>query len=375
MNAPVWKVPYVYLSRQFADIKPYIAALRDTVARGDFTLGKKLAEFESNVAKRLRVKHAIGVASGTDALILSLRVLGIGPGDEVITAPNTFVATAASIAMVGAKPVFVDVCDNYTIDPEKIKPAITKKTRAIIPVHLTGWAADMKPIMRMAKRHNLHVVEDAAQAFLTTYDGQCVGTFGAMGAYSFHPLKIVNVWGDGGMVVTSNDEYAKNLRLWRNHGLRTREEVEFFALNSRLDTIHAALASVMLPRVDGAIRKRAAFSHRYDRRLSRLEPFVHLPAKMLQSVSVEPVYAYYVIQVQKRNELQAYLKEKGIETVIQYPIPLHLQKAAKYLGYKRGDFPVCEKQADSILTLPNNQYLHMADIEYVCECIEAFYGS
>lgn len=374
MKSPAWKVPYVYLPRQFADMKPYIAAMRDVVAQGDFTLGKKLTEFETQVAKRLKVRHAIGVASGTDALILSLRVLGVGPGDEVITAPNTFVATAASIAMVGAKPVFVDVRDDYAIDPELIEHAITKKTKAIIPIHLTGWSADMGSIMRIAKKYRLHVVEDAAQAFLTTYDGQYVGTFGATGAFSFHPLKIVNVWGDGGMVVTNDDGLAKNVRLWRNHGLKTREEVEFFAVNSRLDTIHASLAGVMLPRVDAVIKKRAAFSQQYDRQLVHLEPLVHLPDKTLQSAVVEPVYAYYVIQAQQRNTLQAFLKEKGIESVIQYPTPIHLQKAAKYLGYKRGDFPVCEKQAETILTLPNNQYLHRSDIDYVCRCIEAFYG-
>lgn len=374
MNPPKWKVPYVYLKQQFADTKKYFAIIDDLIKRGDFTLGAELAEFESRVAKRIGVKHAIGVASGTDALILSLRVLGIGPGDEVITAPNSFVATAAAAAMVGATPVFADVRDDYTIDPELIERAITKKTKAIIPVHLTGWSADMGSIMRIAKRSRLHVIEDAAQAFLTKYDGQYVGAFGITGAFSFHPLKIVNVWGDGGMIVTNDDTIAKNLRLWRNHGLQTRETVEFFAVNSRLDTIHAALAHVMLSKVDGVIKKRAGLSKRYDTQLADLEPYVHLPNKHLQRAEVVPVYAYYVIQVRQRNRLQEFLKEKGIESVVQYPIPIHLQKAAKYLGYKRGDFPVCEKQAETILTLPNNQYLKTSDIDYVCRCIEAFYG-
>lgn len=375
MNAPEWKVPYVYLKQQFADTKKYFAEIERVVKQGDFTLGTKLTEFETRVAKKIGVKHAIGVASGTDALILSLRVLGIGSGDEVITAPNSFVATAAAIAMVGATPVFADVRDDYTIDPDCIERAVTKKTKAIIPVHLTSWPSDMRPILRIAKTHRLHVVEDAAQAFLTRYDGQCVGTFGVTGAFSFHPLKIVNVWGDGGMIVTNNDDHAEKLRLWRNHGLKTREEVEFFAVNSRLDTVHAALANVMLSQVDALVQKRIVLSKRYDTQLAHLEPLIHVPSRTLQAVSVQSVYAYYVIQVQQRDKLQKFLRDKGVQSVVQYPIPIHLQKAAKYLGYKRGDFPVCEKQANTILTLPNNQYVREKDIDYVCTCIEKFYKS
>ncbi len=367
-----WKIRYVYLEEQFKKQRPYLANISQVVKRGDFTLGKKLQEFEEKCAALLRVKHTIGVATGTDALYLTLKALDIKAGDEVITAPNTFVATAAAIALTGARPVFVDVRDDYTIDPNLIERAIGSRTKGIIPVHLTGNSADLYPIQEIAKRHKLFVLEDSAQAFLTLYDNKPVGSFGIAGAFSFHPLKLLHVWGDGGMIATNDSALAKQLRLWRNHGLKTRNEVDFFAHNSRLHTIQAAVALVLLPGIANIIEKRRQNARLYKKYLRQLEPQVHIPENICAAPS-RSIYANFVIQVQHRAELIAYLISRGIEVVVQYPIPLHMQKAAHYLGYKKGDFPVCEKQADTILTLPNHQHLKTNDIRYVAESIIEFY--
>lgn len=370
-----FKVGYVYLKKQFAKPERLFRAAKKVILEGDFTLGKKLIEFEKNFAKKYGVKHAIGVASGTDALYLPLKALGIGDGDEVITAPNSFVASAAAAALAGARPVFVDVRDDYAIDPSLIEKAITKKTKAIIPVHLTGFPADMYPILALAKKYHLHVIEDAAQGAGILYDGKYIGTFGIATGFSMHPLKILNIWGDGGIITTNDDILADKLRLWRNHGLRTRDDVEFFAHNSRLDTFHAAVANEILTKdLDRAIAQRRRNAILYENELRSLEPNVHIP-KSLCLVKVNPIYTNYVIQVTKREELIEYLTKKRIEVVVQYPTPIHLKRAAKYLGYKKGDFPITEKQADTILTIPNHQYLTTGDILYVCSMIINFYRS
>lgn len=368
-----WKVRYVYLEKQFADAERFWERVKEVVKRGDFTLGKALQEFEIKFAQKIGVKHAIGVGNGTDALYLSLKALGIGPGDEVITAPNSFVASAGAIALTGARPAFADVRDDYTIDPESIEKVITPRTKALLPVHLTGNPADMYPILEIAKKHNLYVVEDAAQAFLARYDGKYVGSFGNAAGFSFHPQKILNIWGDGGMITTNDDALAEKLRLMRNHGLKNRNEVVFFAGNSRLDTFHAAVANVMFEELDEVVEIRAKHARLYDELLRPLEPLVHVPARNLNSVPVRPVYSTYIIQVKKRQDLIEFLKQRGVEALVHYPIPIHLQEAARYLGYKEGDFPVCERQADEILTLPIHQYLTEDGIRYVCDSIKAFY--
>ncbi len=368
------KHPYVYLKKQFEHPEKYLRKIEAVARRGDFTLGKEVAIFEQEVAKTLHVNHVIGVGNGTDAIYLVLKALGIGVGDEVITAPNSFVATAAAIALTGARPVFADVRDDYTIDPELVSKAITKKTKAIIPVHLTGQPADMKPIMAIAKRHNVAVVEDVAQAYLARYDGKYLGTIGTAGAYSFHPMKILHVWGDGGMIVTNDAGLAANLKLWRNHGLKSRNEVEFFAHNSRLDTIHAAIASVLLPQMPGVVKKRQALAALYDRLFHPLAGHVHVPDRNLCTAPHVHTYTNYVVMVERRDELIAYLAKQGIEAVIQYPIPIHLQKAARYLGYKKGDFPVCERQANEIVTLPCHQYMTARDVREIVSAIAGYYS-
>ncbi len=367
------KVPYVYLRKQFAKPGSYLRDLEKIAKRGDFTLGREVRLFEKRAASLLGAKFAIGVGNGTDALYLSLKALGIGPDDEVITAPNSFVATAAAIALTGARPVFADVLDDYTIDPALIEKAVTKKSKIIIPVHLTGQPCDMGSIMAIAQKYNLFVVEDAAQAFLAKYDGKYLGTLGTTGAFSFHPLKILHVWGDGGLIVTNDEKVAVKLRLWRNHGLKTRNEVEFFANNSRLDTIHAAIALRMLGQLPGIVKKRQQIAAEYDRLIKDLAPHVRLPARTISQKPIAHTFTNYVVMCARRDELIAFLAKKGIEAVVQYPTPIHLLKAARYLGYKKGDFPVCEKQADTIVTFPCNQYMTTRDVEHVAHAIKEFY--
>lgn len=370
-----FRVGYVYLERQFAHPEKYFRAIGRVVARGDFTLGKELGEFEEMFSEFIGVKHAVGVGSGTDAIYLTLKALGIGSGDEVITAPNSFIATAAAIALAGARPVFVDVRDDYTIDPTLIEAAITTNTRAIIPVHLTGNPADMAPINALAKKHNLLILEDAAQAVGTQYDERLVGTFGVAAAFSMHPLKILNIWGDGGVVTTNDNALAKALRLWRNHGLEDREDALFFGHNSRLDAIQAAVAQVGLKEVESVIARRRKNAEIYKKQLLSLEPNVHFPDISLSTRATRPTFTTQVIQVKQRERLISYLTKKKIEVVVQYRVPIHLKRAARYLGYRKGDFPVCEAQARTILTIPNHQYMRDRDVIYVCHAIKEFYGS
>jgi len=364
------KVKYVDLPKQ-ANVEAILTDIKEILLKtGQFTLGQPVAELESRFARLCNTKYAVGVNSGTDALFLVLKALNIGSGDEVITAPNSFVATAAVIAIAGAKPVFVDVNNEYNIDAELIERALTHRTKAIIPVHLTGNPADMPGIMAIARRNNLHIIEDAAQAVSATIDGQPTGSFGIAGGFSFHPLKNLNVWGDGGIITTNSKELSEKLRLLRNHGLKNRDEVEVFAYNSRLDTLQAIVANQLLNVMDAITEARIKNAKTYDDGLSDLTDYITLPPR---KSSVKQVYHTYVIQARERNKLGAYLAGMGIEAKVHYPIPLHLQPASKYLGYKEGDFPVCEAQAKSILTLPVHQHLTEDQVTYVIDNIRKFY--
>ncbi|MBM4149528.1 MAG: DegT/DnrJ/EryC1/StrS family aminotransferase [Lentisphaerae bacterium] len=364
-------VPYVNLAAQHAPLKAELlrAAERVLVA-GQFVLGPEVDEFEKRFAGLCRVPHAVGLNSGTDALILALRVLGIGPGDEVITAPNTFVATVSAIALTCAKPVLVDVRDDLNIDPALIEPAITPRTKAIIPVHLTGRPADMEPIMAIARRRDLYVVEDAAQAVLAEYDGRSVGSFGDLGCFSLHPLKTLNACGDAGVVTTADEGWAQRLRVLRNIGLETRDNAVAWAGNSRLDTLQAALVMVKLRHLAEWTEARRANAAFYRTALSDL-PAVRVPA---ESPREKCVYHTFVVQAERRDELRAFLAGKGVGTAIHYPIPIHLQTAGLSLGYGKGAFPVAENQAARILSLPVHQGLRREEAEYVVAQIRAFYG-
>lgn len=365
-------VPYSYLPRQFADIDPYLEDIRQLVVSGDFTLGKAVTEFENRFAALTGLPHAIGVASGTDALMLSLKLAGIGPGDEVITTPNTFIATVGAIVMTGATPVFVDNGADYTIDCAQIEAAITAKTKAIVPVHLSGHPADMPAVMKIAQTHGLEVIEDAAQAILAKIDGVHVGSWGRAAAFSLHPLKNLNVWGDSGVIVTTDAEFAEKMRLFRNHGMADRDTITMFAHNSRLDSLQAVVGNRLIGQTEAITAARIAAAARYDAALTELDEFVSIPPR---KSNIQQVFHTYVIRVKKRDELLKHLLDSGVRAKIHYPVPVHLQPAAEYLGYKEGDFPVCEQDCREILTLPVHQHLSNEEIDYTIDQIKSFYVS
>ena len=364
------RVRYSYLQEQFADVEPYLDDIRELVHSGDFTLGAAVSEFEERFARLCGLPYAVGVSSGTDALILSLKVLGIGPGDEVITTPNTFIATVGAIAMTGARPVFVDNNREYTIDVDGIEAAITPRTRAIMPVHLTGVPAHMPDIMEIARAKGLIVIEDAAQAILASIDGKHVGHWGETACFSLHPLKNLNVWGDGGVIATHSQELYEKLRLFRNHGLAGRDEVEMFGHNCRLDSLQAVVANRLLDQAESITQKRIANAARLDRGLRDLGDCISIPPR---SPKVRQVYHTYVVRAVDRDGLLAYLLEAGIEAKVHYPIPVHLQKAAAHLGYRAGDFPVCEEDCQTIITLPVHQHLAEDELDYMIEKVRQYY--
>lgn len=365
------EIPYVDLQSQHAAIK---SELLEAVARvfehSQFIFGKEVTEFEEKFAQLCGTRYAVGVNSGTDALILSLKTLGVGYGDEVITVPNSFVATASCIGVLGARPVFVDVGDDYNIDPAKIEAAITPKTKAILPVHLTGRPCQMDEILAIAKSHNLHVVEDVAQAVLAEYRGKRVGSFGKIGCFSLHPLKNLNACGDGGVIVTDNPYLYEQLQIRRNLGLQSRDNCLFWSHNSRLDTLQAAILLAKLPYLPTWTQERRQNARYYQTHLADI-PQLQIPQEEEWEKSV---YHTFIIQAQKRDELQKFLGDRGIGTAIHYPVPIHLCNAAKHLGYQKGDFPIAEKQAERILSLPIYQGLTLEQLEMICQSIKSFYS-
>jgi len=363
------KVPYVNFQQQFNESsKETMAAIQAVMERGDFILGKEVEEFERQFAQLCGVKHAIGMANGTDTLFISLRALGVGPGDEVITASNSWISSASSIGLIGATPVFVDVDADQNLNPALLEKAITKKTKAIMPVHLTGRCARMPEIMAIAEKHDIPVIEDAAQAVGASVAGVKAGAWGRVGSFSLHPLKNLNATGDAGIVTTNDDELAHKLKMWRNHGMRSRDEVDFWGYNSRLDTVQAAILLPRLKKLNGLIERRRELAKKY---IQGLDGLVQVP---IEREGEFHTYHVFVIQCDRRNELKEYLLERGVDTKIHYPIPIHLQKAAEYLGYKKGDLPVTEKQSERILSLPINQYLSDGKVDYVIDCICEFYA-
>lgn len=365
------KVRYSYLPQQFAAPDEILAEIRGQLLTDcDFTLGAAVSRFEASFAALIGTKHAVGVNSGTDALMLSLKAAGVGHGDEVVTAANTFIATVGAINAAGARPVLVDVTPYFTIDPARVETAITPRTKAIIPVHLTGEPADMEPILAAAKKRGLAVVEDSCQAIDAAIDGRKCGTMGATGAFSLHPLKNLNVWGDAGIVVTNSDEHAARLRLLRNHGLRSRDEVEILGYNSRLDTLQAIVANWLIRQTHDITNKRIAHAALYDKGLSGIQGITLPPRRS----NVRRVYHLYMVYAERRDDLHRHCLENGVEAKIHYPIPLHLQKGLAPLGYKKGDFPESERQAASIITFPADQHLSGAEIEHVIDVVRRFYG-
>lgn len=363
------KVPYIHLGMQHATIKQQILKeVERLLDNGNFILGEDVSTFEKRFAALSQTKYALGIGNGTDTMILSMRALGIGAGDEVITAPNSYLASASSIALAGATPVFADVREDYNIDPAQIEKVITKKTKAIIPVHLTGRPADLDAIMAIGKKYNLHIIEDCAQAVGAKYKNKSVGSFGITGSFSLHPLKNLGACGDGGVITTNDDKLFEYLSKARTHGHKNRDEVDFWSFNTRLDNLHAAILNVKFNELEKWNNRRREIAERYWKGLH------HLPIYAPKDKDYEySVYHTYIIQSDKRDALMKFLGENEIDTKIHYPVPIHLQKAAAYLGYKKGDFPVTEKQCETILSLPVFPQLNNVQVDYVIEKINAFY--
>ena len=356
---------------QYRKIKAEVdAAVHAVLDSGMFILGKDVGEFESAAAKYLGVGHAIGCASGTDALQIAMMAFGIGPGDEVITTPFTFVATVETIGILGAKPVYVDIDPaTFNIDPFWIEAAITARTKAIIPVHLYGQAADMDPILAVGKKHRIPVIEDAAQAMGASYKGRKLGGFGAAGCISFFPSKSLGCFGDGGMIVTNDSALADRMRMIAAHGSRVRYYHEVLGVNSRLDTLQAAILRVKLGHLDEYNAARRAAAGRYNAMLAGTP--VTVPA--IASYG-DHIFHQYTLRAPKRDALDAYLKEKGIPHAIYYPVPLHVQKAFAMSGGKNGDFPVTEKAALEVISLPIHTELTEEQQSVVAGAIREFYA-
>ena len=365
------RVPYVDIAAQYAGNRAAREAIEKILRGGQFVLGPAVEKFEREFAELCGVKYAVGVANGTDAIFLALKALGVGEGDEVITVPNTFLSTVGAIVQAGARPRLVDVDEDYNIDPEKIEAALTPRTKAIVPVHLTGNPARMDEINGIARKHNLVVVEDAAQAIDAAIGGKKTGSLGDLGAFSLHPLKNLNTCGDGGVITTDSPELFERLLLWRNHGLKDRNESLFFAVNSRLDSIKAAVAALQIPGLSEVTARRNRLARIYDEWLAGLAPKVIIPPRR---DGVRHAFHTYVVQVEERQRLIQYLEEKGVGTKIHYPIPVHLMEAARKYGYRRGDFPVAESQAERIVSLPVHQQLAEDQVRYVISRLKEFYS-
>ena len=364
------KVPFLDLKIQYKEIEQEVLSMAtDAMENASFIGGPQVLGFEEEFANFCDSKFCVGVGSGTDALRFALMAVGVGSGNEVITVPNTFIATTEAISQVGATPVFVDIyADTCNIDVSQIEDKMTEKTKAIIPVHLYGQPTNMDPILEIAKRHNLAVIEDACQAHGALYKGKKAGSMGIAGCFSFYPGKNLGAFGEAGAVVTKNDEIADKMRMIRDHGQEKKYFHQIEGYNGRLDAIQAGVLRIKLKRLkdwNDSRRKNAAY---YNELLSGT-PQVTLP---FEANFAESVYHLYVILVDNRIELQQFLDKKGIATGLHYPMPLHLQKAYSHLGYKKGDFPVTEDVAERLLSLPMYPQLIKEQIEYVVDSIKEF---
>lgn len=361
------KVPFVDLQIQYQNLQNEIMpAIASVMQRGAFILGEEVSQFEQSFAEYCGAKYCVGVASGCDALLWALKACKIGPGDEVITAANTFIATVLAISFAGARPVLVDCLeDTYEMDPQAVRRAITPRTKAIMPVHLYGHPADMDAIMAIAREHGLIVIEDAAQAHGAMYKGKKCGTFGKIGCFSFYPGKNLGAYGDGGAIVTDDPEMAAQVRMLRNYGQPRKYYHEIVGWNSRLDTVQAAILNVKLRRLDEWNEARREHARRYCELLASMP--VVLPQ---EAPHARHVYHLFVIRIARRDDVMAQLAARGISCGIHYPVPVHLQMAYSSLGYNRGSFPISERVAGEILSLPMYPELTDQQIEYVCDEIK-----
>jgi dTDP-4-amino-4,6-dideoxygalactose transaminase len=364
------RIPYVDLALQHRQSKAeLLKAVGGVLDSGQFILGEETEKFEKEFAALCQTKHAIGLNSGTDALILALKCLGIGPGDEVLTPPNSYLASASCVALARAVPKFADVLEDLNFDPAAVARAVTSKTKAIIAVHLTGKPARMKELLAIGKKHGIPVIEDAAQAVGAKLDGKPVGGLGKIGCFSLHPLKNLNACGDAGMLVTDDDAIAQRTRLLRNHGQPSRDDCLEFSMVSRLDSVQAAMLRVKLHDLDEIAARRRANAEHYRKRLagcSRLKCPSDGPGEFC-------VYHTFVVLADKRDQLRQHLEKAGIGSAIHYPVPIHLMTVGRNMGHKPGEFPVTENLAGRILSLPIYPELTTAQLDEVADSILDFY--
>ena len=364
-------IPYVDLKKQFKlEKKNILKAINVCFKSGNFILGNHVEILEKKIANYCGSKFCVALNSGTDALTIALHLLGVKKGDEVITPPNSFIASTAAIVHLGAIPVFADVLNDQNINPLEIEKKISKKTSAIMPVHLTGKPCKMKDIIKISKKYKIPVVEDAAQAIGTKLNGKMVGTFGEAGCFSAHPLKNLNAVGDAGYLITNKKNFYEKAKLLRNHGIKTRKNIKFFGYVSRMDSIQASILRYRLKNLNNIIKQRRKNAQLYKRFLKNISQ-IQLPLEERGEFST---YHTYVIQAENRDKLQKYLKEKGINTTIHYPVLINKSEAyKKKFGNKRIFFPIAEKQCRKILTLPINQFLKISEIKRISESINLFY--
>ena len=364
------KVPFLDLKTQYKQIEhEVLPMITEAMANGAFIGGEQVSRFEEEFAKFCDSSHCVGVNSGTDALRFALMAIGVGPGDDVITVPNTFIATTEAISQVGAKPVFVDVFpDTCNMDVSNIEEKISKNTKAIIPVHLYGQPADMDQVLTIAQQNDLAVIEDACQAHGANYKNKTAGSMGAVGCFSFYPGKNLGAFGEGGAIVTQDEFVAQKIRMIRDHGQSKKYFHDLEGYNGRLDAIQAGVLRIKLKRLEGWNKSRRENAAYYTELLSGVSS-ITLP---VEAEFAKSVYHLYVIMVDDRDGLQNHLNSKGVASGLHYPLPLHLQKAYDYLGYKKGDFPVTENTADRLLSLPMFPELTREQIEYVVESIKEY---
>ena len=363
------KINYVDLPKQYLkERKKILEVIDKTLLTGEYVGGNQVKKFEKNISKILNVKNCVALNSGTDALTLGLHAMGVKRGDEVITTPNSFIASTAVIVHLGAKPIFVDVKNDQSIDPTLIEKAITKKTKAIMVVHLTGRVCEMDKIIKISNKYKIPIIEDAAQAIGSCYKNKMAGSFGKVACFSAHPLKNLNALGDSGYLTTNSDKIANYIRDISNHGMTNRNKVKNFGHVSRMDNVQAAVLNFRLTEMNKTIKLRRRNAEFY---FNNINPnYVFMPR---ESKNEYNTYHTFVIQVSKRDELKKYLEKKGVKTSIHYPTPIHLQPAAKKMGYKKGDFSETEKQSKRILTLPINQFLKIIELKKICLLINKFY--
>ncbi len=363
------KIDYVNLKTQWLNERKDLLPIIDKVlSTGEFVGGDEVNKFEKNILKLTNSKYSVSLNSGTDALTLALYVLGVRKNDEVITAPNSFIASASCIVHLGAKPVFVDVDKDLNINPDLIEKKITKKTKAIIAVHLTGKMAKMSKIISIAKKYKIKVIEDAAQSIGSKFKKKLAGSYGEIGCFSAHPLKNLNAFGDSGYLVTNKKYLADNIKKLSNHGMENRNKVKYSGYVSRMDNLQAAILNYHLKNLNKVISIRRRNAKLYEKHLDTEN--LELP---FEDQDAFDTYHTYVIKTKVRTKLIDYLKKRNIGTAIHYPVPIHLQPAFKKYGYKKGDFPITEKLCREILTLPINQYLSPEQIIYISKSINSFF--